>query len=145
MTRAEIEIRQAEGYPKNYVWLTATYTGPRGTSRMKYLGEFKIRQGIAAFYDYSSGNRRMLYSNIDGTGSLSGMRKNYGWKDDIVLRAHGCLVNIDRWSVTNYIDAILYLFEKRWQKNIDRLMDKRFVVSYNHSEVVLEEEGELVL
>lgn len=95
------------------------------------VGEFKLSNGIIAFNDYSSGNQSMLYSCIDKSGSVAGMRKNFGWKNDTVVKAHGSWVNINRSSITGPIDALIFLVQKTMGHDVKRIVNKELTVQYD--------------
>lgn len=77
-----------------------------------WCGEVVWSNGIPCFRDYCAGGEYLLYPNIDITGSLSGMRKNYGWDGDSVIRAHKCYLNISKPVVEDEISALLLVMEK---------------------------------
>lgn len=135
----KIKIIDATGeYAKGHLWVEV-----HGMYVQRYLGEFKMSNGIMAFYNYSTGSRELLYSNIDISGSVAGMRRNFGWKADTVVRAHGLWVNLDRSGLTTPIDALLFLLEKRLNRNIDKIINRELFIDYNMTEANLVREKHL--
>jgi hypothetical protein len=97
---------QDKGY-KGHYWIEYN----QGSYKIKRMYSFKTSLGITVANDHSTGMQQSLYASIDGTGSLAGMRKNYGWKDQKVIKAHGSYYNLDRKSIQKPIDALIYVIE----------------------------------
>lgn len=77
------------------------------------LVEFKMSNGIVEGRNYSTGCGHSAYANIDGSGSVSGMKKQGYWgKDDKIVKAHGAYYNKSSVVITDAIDAICFLMEQ---------------------------------
>lgn len=65
------------------------------------------RTGIAWVEDGTSGTGHSCHSNIDSSGSVSGMKSRGYWgKNDRTVRSNGWIYNIDRLSVSGELDEI---------------------------------------
>lgn len=63
--------------------------------------------GMAWVEDYSVGIAHSAHANIDGSGSVMGMKKLGYWdKKARVVRSHGFIYNIDSLIITDIYDQI---------------------------------------
>lgn len=80
--------------------------------KIKEISNYQIlyrcsRTGIAWVEDYSTGTAHSAHPNIDGTGSVRGMKRLGYWRElDRTVRTRGTIYNIDSCVVTDELDEI---------------------------------------
>jgi hypothetical protein len=116
-----------KGYKQHY-WFS--YKNDDGF--FKYMATFSVKNGIPIMKNHSVGVFHSCFPNIDGTGSVAGMRANYNWKNDTVVKAHGAYFNLDKWSVHDPIEGFLYLLKTRFDYNVNEFVNKEFVMEYDY-------------
>ena len=128
MKKAVITITKVKekGY-RNHYWFA--YKDERGY--YKYMVTFSVKNGIPILKNHSVGIEHSCYANIAGSGSVAGMRANYGWKKNTVVKAHGNYFNIDKCTLDNPIEAFLYLLKKKFDFNFTDFIDKEFTIEYS--------------
>ena len=76
----------------------------------KHIELYKDEQnGLAQIEDGTTGIEHSCHPHIDGTGSVSGMKKLGYWdKQDRIVRSHGFIYNIDKFVIDkeNSLDII---------------------------------------
>lgn len=103
----------------------------------RYMVTFKVKNGVIIMKNHSVGVTHSCYANIDGTGSLAGMRANHRWKNDAVVRAHGCYFNLSKESMHNPIEAVLHLLKNKFNFDIKGLVNREFILEYDYHEAVI--------
>ena len=94
------------------------------------------KNGIAWIEDGSTGLRHSCHSNIDGAGSVRGMKAlGYWGKEDRTIRSHGFIYNIDTFAVDEKIHTMYWLQKSANVHHALREEEKQKHVDINDGEL----------